>query len=48
MDPTKDPGSAFLDDGVMAFTDFGTETLTELIEGYKVNPQLLKRSIEPK
>jgi hypothetical protein len=36
------------DDGVMAFTDFGIETLTELIEGYKANLQLLKRSTEPK
>jgi hypothetical protein len=32
------------DDGVMAFTDFGIETLTELIKGYKANTQLLKRS----
>jgi hypothetical protein len=30
------------DDGVMAFTDFGIETLTGLIEIHKANPQLLK------
>ena len=36
------------DDGVMAFTDFGIETLTGIIEIYKANPQLLKRSTEPK
>ena len=32
------------DDGVMAFTDFGIETLTGLIEIYKADPDLLKRS----
>jgi hypothetical protein len=36
------------DDGVMAFTDFGIETLTGLIEIYKANPDLLKRSSDPK
>ena len=36
------------DDGVMAFTDFGIETLTGLIEIYKADPQLLKRSSDPK
>ena len=35
------------DDGVMAFTDFGIETLTGLIEIYKASPHLLKRSSEP-
>jgi hypothetical protein len=32
------------DDGVMAFTDFGIETLAGIIETYKANPELLKRS----
>ena len=36
------------DDGVMAFTDFGIETLTGLIEVYKADPDLLKRSSKPK
>jgi hypothetical protein len=31
------------DEGVMAFTDFGIETLTELIKIHKDNPTLLKR-----
>jgi hypothetical protein len=31
------------EDGVMAFTDFGIETLTELIRMYKENPGLLSR-----
>jgi hypothetical protein len=31
------------DDGVMAFTDFGIETLTELIRMHKENPGLLSR-----
>ena len=31
------------DDSVMAFTDFGIETLEELIKIYKAGPQLLKR-----
>jgi hypothetical protein len=36
------------DDSVMAFTDFGIETLTGLIEIYKADPQLLTRSSDPK
>jgi hypothetical protein len=36
------------DDGVMAFTDFGIETRTGLIEIYKADPHLLKRSSDPK
>jgi hypothetical protein len=36
------------DDGVMAFTDFGIETITGLIEIYKADPDLLKRSSDPK
>ena len=32
------------DDGVMAFTDFGIDTLTGIIEIYKADPDLLKRS----
>jgi len=35
-------------DGVMAFTDFGIETLTGIIEIYKADPHLLKRSSDPK
>ena len=35
-------------DGVMAFTDFGIETLTGIIEIYKANPHPPKRSPEPK
>jgi hypothetical protein len=31
------------DDGVMAFTDFGVETLMELIKIHKENPKLLRR-----
>jgi hypothetical protein len=31
------------EDGVMAFTDFGIETLTELIRMHKENPKLLSR-----
>ena len=31
------------DDGIMAFTDFGIETLHELVETYKAHPDLLKR-----
>lgn len=30
------------DDGVMAFTDFGIETLMELIRMHKEDPELLK------
>ena len=35
------------DESVMAFTDFGIETLTGLIEIYKADPDLLKRSTDP-
>lgn len=35
------------DESVMAFTDFGIETLTGLIHIYKADPQLLKRSTDP-
>jgi hypothetical protein len=35
------------DEGVMAFTDFGIETLQGLIEIYKAHPHLLKRSSDP-
>jgi len=31
------------DEGVMAFTDFGVETLMELIKIYKEDPKLLRR-----
>jgi hypothetical protein len=31
----------------LAFTDFGIKTLTGLIEIYKADPDLLKRSIDP-
>ena len=31
------------EDGVMAFTDFGIETLMELIRMYKENPKFLRR-----
>ena len=31
------------DDGAMAFTDFGIETLRELVEMHKADPELLKR-----
>jgi hypothetical protein len=35
------------DEEVMAFTDFGIETLQNLIEIYKADPDLLKRSTDP-
>jgi hypothetical protein len=35
------------DDSVMAFTDFGIDTLTDLIKIYKADPLLLKRSTDP-
>lgn len=35
------------DDAVMAFTDFGIETLIGIIEIYEANPALLKRPTEP-
>ncbi len=31
------------DDGVMAFTDFGIETLTDLIEMHREDPTILER-----
>ena len=34
-------------EGVMAFTDFGIETLQDLIEIHKANPDILKRSTDP-
>jgi hypothetical protein len=34
------------EESVMAFTDFGIETLTSLIQIYKADPQLLKRSTD--
>jgi hypothetical protein len=36
------------EESVMAFTDFGIETLTGLVAIYKADPDLLKRSIDPK
>ena len=36
------------EESVMAFTDFGIETLTGIIEIHKANPDLLNRSIDPK
>ena len=35
------------DDGVMAFTDFGIETLTGIVEIYKANSDLRKRPTDP-
>ena len=35
------------DEGIRAFTDFGIETLQNLIEIYKEEPNLLKRSTDP-
>ena len=32
------------DESVMAFTDFGIDTLTGIVEIYKADPDLLKRS----
>jgi hypothetical protein len=34
------------DEGVMAFTDFGIETLEGLIAIHKANPDMLKRSTD--
>jgi hypothetical protein len=31
------------EDGILAFTDFGIENLTELVRTYKENPTWLKR-----
>ena len=36
------------DESDMAFTDFGIETLAGLISIYKTDPNLLKRSTDPK
>lgn len=36
------------DESIMAFTDFGIETLTGLIRIYKADPHLLNRSTDPK
>jgi hypothetical protein len=36
------------DESVMAFTDFGLESLAGLIEIYKADPHLLKRSSDSK
>jgi hypothetical protein len=36
------------DESVMAFTDFGIETLTGIIEIYKADPHLLKRGADQK
>ena len=36
------------DESVLAFTDFGIETLTGLVEIFKADPDLLKRSIDQK
>ena len=36
------------DESLMAFTDFGVETLTGLVEIYKAEPDKLTRSIDPK
>ena len=36
------------DEGVMAFTDFGIDTLVDLIAMHKADPHLLKRSNESK
>jgi hypothetical protein len=36
------------DQSIMAFTDFGIETLTGIIKIYKDDPDLLKRSFDPK
>ncbi len=35
------------DHAIMAFTDFGIETLTSIIEIHKANPHLLKRPSNP-
>ena len=36
------------DESVMAFTNFGIETLTGLVEIFKADPHLLKRPTDPK
>ncbi len=35
------------DDSVMAFTGFGVETLTSIVEIHKADPSLLKRATNP-
>ncbi|WP_254070201.1 hypothetical protein [Acidisphaera sp. L21] len=35
------------DESVMAFTNFGIETLAGIVETYKANPTLLKRETDP-
>jgi hypothetical protein len=35
------------DEGVMAFTNFGIETLVDLIEIHKAKPDILKPPVEP-
>jgi hypothetical protein len=35
------------DEGVMAFTDFGIETLTSFVEIHKADPSLVKRATDP-
>ena len=35
-------------EGVMAFTDFGLETLTDLVKVHKAGPHRLKRSTDPR
>ena len=35
------------DESVMAFTDFGIETLTSIVEIHKADPSLLKRATDP-
>ncbi len=35
------------DDGVMAFTDFGIETLVDLIAIHKADPERLRRPSHP-
>jgi hypothetical protein len=36
------------DESIMAFTDFGIETLAELVKIHKAHPDLLKRSTDPR
>lgn len=35
------------EDSVMAFTDFGIETLVDLIEIHKAKPDILKPPVDP-
>lgn len=41
-------GTAENPDGIMAFTDFGLETLEDIIKIHKADPQLFKLSTQPK